>query len=231
MPVPRHLVVIGGSSGLGRAVAAHYAGQGYRVTITGRDDARTKAAADDLGARPVTVDLAQLETIADALIDIAEVDHLVLAATGRDHNSVPGFDAKSALALVTTKLVGYTEVAHALAPRLAQRASIVLFGGLAKDRPYPGSTTVSTINAGVTGLANTMAIELAPIRVNSIHPGPVADSPHWLALPQVTGQIASQTPTGRLATTDDVTNAVAFLLENESINGIHLIIDGGLHFH
>ena len=230
MPDPRHLVVIGGTSGLGRAVAAHYAGQGDRVTISGRDDARTQAAAQDLGARPITVDLSRPETIAGALIDIEPVDRLVLAATGRDRNTIRDYEPKGALALVTTKLIGYTEVVHALAPRLAERAAIVLFGGLAKDRPYPGSTTVSTINAGVTGLANTMAVELAPIRVNSVHPGAVADSPHWLAVPEVTGNLAGQTPTGRLATTADVTNAVVFLLENESVNGVHLLVDGGLHY-
>lgn len=229
MPAPRHLVVIGGTSGLGRAVAAHYAALGDRVTITGRDGAGTRAAAAELGALPVTVDLSRPETIADALTDLPPVDRLVLAANSQDRNSVRDYDARAALAVVTTKLVGYTEVVHALAPRLAERASIVLFGGLAKDRPYPGSTTVSTINAGVTGLANTMAIELAPVRVNSIHPGAVADSPRWLAVPEITGALAGQTPTGRLATTADVTTAAVFLLENESVNGVQLLVDGGLH--
>src|SRR5947208_11723015 len=120
MPAPRHLVVIGGTSGLGRAVAVHYAQQGHQVTISGRDDARTKAAAGELGARAVTVDLAQPDMIADALVDVPAVDHLVLAATGRDQNSVRGYDPASALTLVTAKLVGYTEVVHALAARLAE---------------------------------------------------------------------------------------------------------------
>jgi NAD(P)-dependent dehydrogenase (short-subunit alcohol dehydrogenase family) len=231
MPAPRHIAVIGGTSGLGRAVAAHYAEHGHAVTISGRDDARTKIVAEELGARAITVDLAQPETIAAALADLTTVDHLVLAATGREQNSVRGYDLAGALRLVTTKLVGYTEVVHVLAPRLSERASIVLFGGLAKDRPYPGSTTVSTVNSGITGLANTLAIELAPIRVNTIHPGAVGDSPHWMALPQLTTELVKHTPTGRLPTMSDVTNAVAFLLENESVNGVHLLVDGGLHFH
>jgi NAD(P)-dependent dehydrogenase (short-subunit alcohol dehydrogenase family) len=231
MPEAGHAVVIGGTAGLGRAIAEHYARTDRAVTISGRDRARTKNVADELGATPITVDLAEPETIADALAGIDRVDRLVLAATGRDQNSLRGYDPSSALPLVTAKLVGYTEVVHALAARMSERAAILLFGGLAKDRPYPGSTTFSTINAAVTGLANTMAIELAPIRVNSIHPGPVGDSPHWLAVPQLTEAIVRQTPTGRLATTADVTSAAAFLLENESVNGIHLIIDGGLHFH
>jgi NAD(P)-dependent dehydrogenase (short-subunit alcohol dehydrogenase family) len=233
MPQATNVVVIGGTAGLGRAVANHYADRGFHVTIAGRDAARAKTAANELGGdtHAIAVDLSHPDTIADALADLARVDHLVLAATPRDQNSIRDYNVSAGLTMITTKLVGYTEVVHALADRLAERASIVLFGGLAKDRPYPGSTSVSIANSGVTGLANTLAIELAPIRVNSIHPAAVGDSQHWRAIPQVTEQIVRDVPTGRLPTTAEVTNAVAFLLENEAINGVHLLVDGGLHFH
>lgn len=233
MPEATNLVVIGGTAGLGKAVASHYARRGCHVTIAGRDATRAKTVADELGGdtHGLAVDLSRPDTIAESLTALTRVDHLVLAATPRDQNSVRDYNIAAGLALITAKLVGYTEVVHTLASRLAERAAIVLFGGLAKDRPYPGSTSVSIANSGVTGLANTLAIELAPVRVNSIHPAAVADSPHWLAIPQVTEAIAGQTPIGRLPTTAEVTNAVAFLLENEAVNGVHLLVDGGLHFH
>jgi NAD(P)-dependent dehydrogenase (short-subunit alcohol dehydrogenase family) len=233
MPEATNVVVIGGTAGLGKAVAAHYAGRGFRVTIAGRDATRTRAVAEEIGGDTdgIAVDLSRPETIPAALAGLTSVDHLVLTATSRTQTAIHDFDATSAAHLVTTKLVGYTQVVHALAARLSERASIVLFGGLAKDRPYPGSTTLSIANSGVTGLANTLVIELAPVRVNSIHPAAVADSPHWLAVPHITEEIVRHTPTGRLPTTAQVTAAVAFLLENEAINGIHLLVDGGLHFH
>ena len=233
MPEATNLVVIGGTAGLGRAVARHYAQRGSHVTIAGRDATRAKTVADEIGGdtHGIAVDLSRPDTIADALTALTRVDHLVLTATSRDQNTVRDFHVPSALSLVTTKLIGYTEVVHALADRLSERASIVVFGGLAKDRPFPGSTTLSIAHSGVTGLTNTLAIELAPVRVNSIHPGAVADTPYWQANPQVTEVLADQTPTGRLPTTADVTNAVAFLLENQAINGVHLLVDGGLHFH
>ena len=84
---------------------------------------------------------------------------------------------------MTLKLVGFAEVVHVLLDRLAPDSSIVLFGGQAKDRPYPGSTTVSTVNGGIAGLARTLAWELAPIRVNAIHPGITGDSPYWHGKP------------------------------------------------
>ncbi|HSK53765.1 MAG TPA: SDR family oxidoreductase, partial [Jiangellales bacterium] len=100
--------------------------------------------------------------------------------------------------------------------------------GRAKDRPYPGSTTVSTVNGGVVGMVNAMATELAPIRVNALHPGIVGDSPFWAGKPpEVLEGYRSRTPTGRLATMADIVGAVDFLLLNQGVNGVQLYVDGG----
>ena len=129
---------------------------------------------------------------------------------------------------MTLKLVGYTEVIHALVPRLTPHASILLFGGLAMRRPYPGSTTVSTVNGGVTGLVHTLAVELAPIRVNGLHPGIVGDSPYWAAKPPaVLDAVRARTPGGRLATMDEMVGAAMFLLDNGAVNGVNLDVDCG----
>ena len=85
---------------------------------------------------------------------------LVLAAIDRDQNTVADYDLVRAIRLVTLKLVGYTEVVHSLRDRLTDDASLVLFGGMAKERPYPGSTTVTTVNGGVVGLTRTLVEEL-----------------------------------------------------------------------
>ena len=108
------------------------------------------------------------------------MEFLVLAAIERDTNKVAEYDIAGALRLVTLKLVGYTEVVHALLPRLGDSSAILIFGGLARDRPYPGSTTVTTVNGAVTSLVRTLVIELAPRRVNALHPAIVGDSPQWV---------------------------------------------------
>ena len=100
---------------------------------------------------------------------------------------------------------------------------------MAKERPYPGSTTVSTVNGGVVGLTRTLVEELEPIRVNAIHPGVVGDSPYWAEKPAAVAKYTSETPTGRLASMSDIVGADAFLLENPSVNGVDLIVDGGWH--
>jgi NAD(P)-dependent dehydrogenase (short-subunit alcohol dehydrogenase family) len=224
------VVVIGGTSGIGLEIARHYAGAGREVVLTGRDDARAKAAADEIGGkvRGLGFDLAHPERIAEALADVGTVDSLVLSAIDRSQESVANYDIASAARLVTLKLVGYTEIVHTLRDRLAGGGSVLLFGGQARVRPYPGSTTVSTVNAGVIGLVRTLAVELAPVRVNSIHPGIVGDSPYWREKPaEVLEAFRSGTLTGRLARMRDIVDAVVLLLENPSVNDVNLVVDGG----
>jgi len=84
------------------------------------------------------------------------------------------------------------------------------------------------VNAGVTGLVHTLAAELAPVRVNAVHPGVVGDSPHWADKPdEVLAGLRARTPTGQLATMRDVVDAVDFLLRNRSVNAVNLAVDGG----
>jgi len=224
------VVVIGGSSGLGKAVAAHYAAQGREVVVTSRDEARAEAAAEEIGGSTtgIAVDISRPAEIAPALAGLGPVQYLVIAAIERDENSIRDYAVDRAANLATLKLVGYPEVIHALLDRFTDDASVVLFGGLAKDRPYPGSTMVSTVNGGISTLINTLALELAPLRFNAIHPAVVGDTPYWLAKPaEVLEGIRSRTPTGRLVTTEDIVHATAFLLENRGVNAINLVVDGG----
>jgi NAD(P)-dependent dehydrogenase (short-subunit alcohol dehydrogenase family) len=225
-----NVVVVGGTQGLGRELAQSYADEGRDVVVTGRDSERAEAAAKEIGGSTsgAGFDLAEPHTIAERLADVGDVDHLVLAAIERDTNSVKEYDIAGALRLVTLKLVGYTEVIHALGSRLRPESSILIFGGLARDRPYPGSTTVTTVNGGIAGLVRTLVIELAPIRVNAMHPAIVGDSPQWRGMPpERMKALVDRTPIGRLVTMAEVVVAARFLLENEAINGIELAVDGG----
>lgn len=221
------VVVVGGNRGIGREIAQHYADDGLDVWVSCTSAERGRAACEEIGgsARPIELDLTRPETIADALSPVGPVRYLVLVAIDRDANTVREYDIARAIHLVTLKLVGYTEVIHQLVDRMSDDSAIVVFGGLAKDRPYPGSTTVSTVNGGVVGMVRTLATELAPIRVNALHPGIVGDSPFWKD--KNLDHIVARTPTRRLATMADITNAVVFLLENPAMNGVDLRVDGG----
>lgn len=221
------VLVVGGTAGVGREVAAHYHMRGQPVVITGREEERCRAAAAEIGTgiTSLAFDLSQPKTIAPALHDVGPVRRLVLAAILRDNNPVREYSIADAINLTTMKLVGYTETIHALLDRLSDGSSVVLFGGRAKDRPYPGSTTVTTVNGGISSLIRTLAIELAPIRFNAIHPGIIGDSPFWRGKPL--DAVVARTPIGRLATMAEVVDATVFLLENGALNGANLYVDGG----
>lgn len=226
------MVVVGGTSGIGAGLARAYAARGSDVVITGRSDERCAEAARGIdGPGSVdwrALDLAEPDRIAPCLDGVGPVERLVLAAIERDQNAVADYDVRRATRLVTLKLVGYTEVVHVLASRLTGTASILLFGGQALRRPYPGSTTITTVNGGVEGLVRTLAVQLAPTRVNGIHPGIVGDTPEWSGKPAaVLDGVRARTPLGRLVTTDEVVDASIFLLENGAVNGVNLEVDGG----
>ncbi len=221
------VLVVGGTEGLGREVATHYAGRGERVIITGRYEEKCRNIAAEIGegVTGLDFDVGEPETIADALADVGPVSKLVLSAIDRDNNPVRSYSVADAVRLTTLKLVGYTEIVHALLDRLSGDSAVVMFGGRAKDRPYPGSTTVTTVNGGISALIRTLAIELAPIRFNAIHPGIVGDSPFWAGKPL--DAVIARTPIGRLATMAEVVEATVFLLENRAVNGVNLYVDGG----
>ena len=224
------VVVVGGTQGLGRELAQAYARDGRDVVVTGRDQARAETAAAEIdgSTRGIGFDLAQPHSIAAAVGGVDDVEFLVLAAIERDVNKVSEYDIEAALRLVTLKLVGYTEVIHALRTRMRDDSAILIYGGLARDRPYPGSTTVTTVNGGVTGLVRTLVIELAPTRVNALHPAIVGDSPQWIDMPdERRNALVQRTPIGRLVTMAEVVDASRFLLENRAMNGINLPVDGG----
>jgi NAD(P)-dependent dehydrogenase (short-subunit alcohol dehydrogenase family) len=230
-----HVFIVGGTSGIGLALAQAAASLGTTVTIAGRGAERAAEIARSIGpgARGVHIDLLDSGSITEAIRGDERIDHLVLTPVHPGNQSVRDFDAEEAMRAVRVKLVAFAEVVHAALPRLKPTSSITLFGGLAKANPYPGSTLVSIVNGGLLGMARTMAIELAPIRVNGISPGLVEDSPRWQArvaagAGQAVDAFKARTPTRRLATVNDVVHGAFFLMDNQAVNGIDLELDGGI---
>src|ERR1700754_5140775 len=157
---PRTILIAGGTSGIGLELAKDLVAQGDRVILTGRDATRAQEVAASLGeqATGIALELSEPDSIAASLKDVPQLDGLVLMAIDRDANTATNYDRAKAVRLVTLKLVGYTETVHVLLDRLPKSVDtgIVLFGGRAKDAPYPGSMTVSSINGGVDGMLNAL---------------------------------------------------------------------------
>ena len=230
-----HLLVIGGARGLGFELARTASEQGARVTITGRDAHVAAARAAELGpsARGLACDLSDSASLDRLFTDIDVVDHLVLTAIERDRNSAAAFRADTAARMMLVKTVGYADaVAHAL-PKLSPDGSVVLFSGLSMWRPAPGSTTLSMANSAILGLVNSLAVELAPVRVNAITPGTVAGTAAIDNADPVLAEFFEaqrrRTPGKRLPTPEDIVAAVLFLLTCPSVTGENLVVDAGYH--
>lgn len=221
-------IVVGGSNGIGRFIAQRFADRGDDVVITSRSAVTANEVALAIGGatRGIELDLSHPTAIAEALVSITSVDNLVVTAIEQSFNALTEFDIEGAIRLATIKLVGYTETVRALHPRFAPGASVVLFGGVAKERPYPGSTMVTTVNGGVSALVRTLTNELKPHRINVLHPGVVGDSPKWINVSD--HPHLSRTPIGRLVIMEEIADATDFLLNNAGINGQDLVVDGGL---
>ena len=127
-------VVVGGSSGLGRAIAQRAADRGDTVVITSRDKARAQAVAAEIGGATsgIALDLADPQSIAQSLAEITEVDHVVVTAIQQTTNTIADFDIADALKGVTIKLVGYAEVVRALHSRFRPGAAV---GGARAEEP------------------------------------------------------------------------------------------------
>ncbi|MEU1623325.1 SDR family oxidoreductase [Streptomyces sp. NPDC005722] len=228
------VVVVGATQGTGRALAAEYARRGADVLITGRTEERATTVAAELAKETggtvtgLALDLSRPAGIAAALEPVRQVDRLALVGMVRDMNTTGAYDVVKATTLATTKIVGYTAVVAALRPRMSPDASVLLFGGMAKDFPYPGSTTLTAVNAAVQGLVRTLSVELAPVRVNSLHPWAIVDSPFVVDNEHLQDTARKMTLTGRLGTMADVVDGCVFLLENPLANAIDLTLNGGI---
>src|ERR1700761_6931699 len=150
-------VIIGGTAGLGRDLAELCIERGQRVIIAGRDEERCAGIASELHpeCEHVALDLSEPTTIAAALAGIDSVRYLAVAGIERDENTVRDYDVENAIRLTTLKLVGYTETVPQLLPKMTDDGAVLMYGGQAQARPYPGSTTVSTVNGGVLGMGGT----------------------------------------------------------------------------
>lgn len=230
------IIIIGGTRGIGRELALACAKRGDDVVVAGRDAQRAAHAAETMMGelpahagriRGIAADLAQPHGLALALGVVKQVSHLVVAAVERDRNSLHAYDIDAAILTATVKLVSYAAAAAAIRDCLDPHGSILFFGGLAKDRPYPGSTTISSVNAGIVGLVNTMSHELKPVRVNAIHPGAVGDSPYWAGNDAVLDMARNRTLTGVLPTMEQMVDGCLFLMHNRAANGVNLNLDSG----
>jgi NAD(P)-dependent dehydrogenase (short-subunit alcohol dehydrogenase family) len=237
----RHLVIIGGSSGIGLETARLALAEGAFVTIAGRSEERLRRAAETLGnsravgtaggrVRLVVADVTDESSVRALFEGEPRVDHLFLPAgelqPGGD--DVLGADLNGLRSILESRLVGAAYVVRQARPRMVG-GSITLMSGLYSTRPARGGAFGAAAVAAVEGMTRALALDLAPTRVNAVAPG-LIDTPLWDALgTQREAILAMGTglPVGRIGRPQEVAEGVVFLMCNGFVTGTVLSIDGG----
>jgi len=224
-------VVMGGTSGIGLAVADALTSSGIEVTVTGRDAAKL-AALDGRVAAAERLDSTDRPAVTDFFKRQGPFGHLVLAfspgAVGMGPvREVSLGDIESAFG---GKLFAYL---HAI-QQAEVTESITMISAASARAALPGTVAPAAVNGAIERIVPPLAAELAPVRVNAVSPG-VVDTPWWSFLPEEQRQEqfatwAGNAPVGRIGTPADVAGAVSYLTGAGLVTGTILPVDGGLTF-
>ncbi|OBI87908.1 SDR family oxidoreductase [Mycobacterium asiaticum] len=229
----QRVLIIGGTSGIGLAVAAAVADRGATPIVASRRSSSVERALAALptDARGATVDLADPSSIERLADQVGPVDHLVYTA-GEPLELVPpaGLTPEVILGFYRTRFVGACSAVRVFGPRLPPGGSITLTSGSASEQPEFGPLPVSLCGA-MNALTAALAVELAPIRVNAVAPG-VVRSPLWdsmgdAAREDMFAQAAQGIPLRRIGEADEVARAYLYCIEQTYSTGSVVKVDGG----
>ncbi|QRN95242.1 SDR family oxidoreductase [Archangium violaceum] len=229
----QHVVVIGGSSGIGLGVAEACLKGGASLTLVGRSPQKLAEAAARLGAthrvRTFAADVTEEAQVRRLFEEHPPAHHVVVTAVHGHYQPIRQLELAEARRTIDSKLVAAIHVAkHA---RLEPNGSLLFTTGIAADRPGPGGSVVAAVNGALVSLVRALSLELAPIRVNAVSPGWI-DTPFWDrfagdAKGQRFEQHARRLPVGRVGTPSDIAHAALFLMGNGFTTGEVVHVDGG----
>lgn len=229
----QRVVVVGGSSGIGLAVAQAAAAQGARVVLASRSQAKLDAALATLGAGhdAVALDFTVEKQVRRLFERLGALDHLVVTAAQGVAGPFLELEPAKVREVFEGKFLGQYLCARFAAPLIRPSGSITLFSSLAAHRAMPGLSAMAAMNGAVEALARTLAVELAPTRVNVVAPG-VVDTPAHRWMPDAQRRawfdgLAAMLPARRVGRPEDVAQAVLFLMTSSYTTGHVLRIDGG----
>lgn len=227
------VVVIGGGSGIGFACAEAAAREGASVVIAGRSVEsleKAKARLTD-GARAVPADVSDENSVRELFGGLESLDHLIVTAAETKAANVAQSEVEEIRPTLESRVWGGYFAAKHAASRMRDGASITLFSGLSALRPYPGSSVISASTGAVESLSRSLALELAPIRVNAIRPGiietPLLDGYYGEGREEFLKGLGERLPVGRAGSPEEVAQAAIFLMCNGFVTGTVLQIDGG----
>ena len=215
-------VFVGGSSGIGLAAAQRAAAAGWDVVVASRNPER-----GDVDAERVTLDISDETVVRETFAALGPIDHLVFSPVARAGGPAKELDLEAARRAFDIKLWGPFCAVQAA----DVRESVVFVSGVAATTPMRGGSATAAVNGAIEALVRTLAVELAPVRVNAVSPGIVA-TPTWDGMADADREamfdrLAGALPSGRVGEADELGAAIWLLLTNAFITGTVLPVDGG----
>jgi NAD(P)-dependent dehydrogenase (short-subunit alcohol dehydrogenase family) len=225
------VVIIGGSSGMGLAIAKEAADSGAAVIIAGRSQGKLDEAIRVIAGDVATyiVDLSDEGSVMKLFQSIGSFDHLVITGSSVKTGQLRELSLADARASMNSKFWGaYIAARYA---QIRPKGSITFFSGILSRRPSSGLASLAAINAAVEALGRALALELAPIRVNVVSPG-LTDTPAYATMPDdarkgMFAAVAKRLPVGRVGRPEDIASLTLELMRNNFLTGLVVDVDGG----
>jgi NAD(P)-dependent dehydrogenase (short-subunit alcohol dehydrogenase family) len=223
------VLVVGASGGIGAATARAFGDAGARVTAAGRPSQRLDAIGEEIGGTTVQLDVLDNDAIVALFSREAPFDHVVIAAAATKTGPVGMLSLDDAKAAMESKFWGAYRIARAA--RVADGGSITFVSGFLSRRPSASAVLQGAINAALEALGRGLALERAPVRVNTISPG-LIDTPLYARMAAADrealfARTTTTLPARRVGRPEDVAQAIMFVATNPFATGTTVTIDGG----
>ena len=223
------VVVVGGSSGIGLSTAELAMREGAEVIIASRNADRLNAVAATLGARAIAADVTSDESVENLFRACGPVDHVVVTAAQLRSGPFKTVAMEDVRATMEGKFWGAWRVARFA--EIRPGGSLTLVSGYLSIRPRPNSAIVGAANGAIESLARSLALELAPVRVNCVSPG-IIDTPIRAAMPEAArrdmlAKTAASLPVGRVGVGEDIARQILAFMTIGFATGSIVYIDGG----
>jgi NAD(P)-dependent dehydrogenase (short-subunit alcohol dehydrogenase family) len=230
----KRVIIIGGSSGIGLAVAEEAAAQRANVVIVSSNAERVQEAVKSIGGnvRGEAVDVSDEKAVERFFTNIGAFDHLVFtAADSLQLRELADTDLKQARCAFELRYWSALATVKYGSPRIRKGGSIVLTTGVAGQRPHSGWVIAASVCGTIEALTRALAIELAPIRVNAVSPGVVRTN-LWQNMSssereQLFESVGKLLPVGRVGEAHDIAQAYLFLMQEGFSTGQTVVVDGG----
>jgi len=230
----KRVVILGGSSGIGLAVAEQAASQGAKLVIASSNAERVQKAIESLGgnAQGHTLDLSDEQAVETLFTKLGAFDHLVFTAGDSLHlQNLADTDLKQARRAFELRYWAALAAVKYASKSIRKGGSIVLTTGVAGQRPHKGWVVAASVCGTIEALTRALALELAPIRVNAVSPGVVRTN-LWQNMnaaerERLYESVGKNLPVGRVGEARDVAQAYLFLMQEEFSTGQTLVVDGG----